>query len=290
MVKSDIKKTTGSNSSLSYEITDRDGFMMRRDNMLYFQQHPRRTGNAYLLFCVAGSAEIVRDTETYIFSEGMEWTLLPDNVIRVQHTSPDFCVRSCCFLPRFFDEVTMRMSTAFLDYIAVRPPFVHPSEKHRIHALTYFDLLQHTYEDMDNVFRRQIAVNLLQSFYMNFFNGVKHRLADNQRIYTAKDKLIRDFHALLLKHHRQHRDVVWYADQLCVSSRYLSQVMHRQAGLSPKQLIDDFLLMEIQVELCSTDYTIQEISQRLGFSSQSVLGRFFKQKTSVSPQEYRKLR
>ena len=92
----------------------------------------------------------------------------------------------------------------------------------------------------------------------------------------------------IVEHHRQASDVRFYADLLNVSSRYLAQVTRRISGKSPKAIIDDFLIHEIELQLKSTDSTVQEIAYRFGFSSQAHFTKFFKKQRGVSPTEFRK--
>jgi len=92
----------------------------------------------------------------------------------------------------------------------------------------------------------------------------------------------------IVEHHRQASDVRFYADLLNVSSRYLAQVTRRISGKSPKAIIDDYLMHEIELQLKSTDSTVQEIAYRLGFSSQAHFTKFFKKLKGISPTEYRK--
>ena len=92
----------------------------------------------------------------------------------------------------------------------------------------------------------------------------------------------------IVEHHREASDVKFYADLLNVSSRYLAQVTRRISGKSPKAIIDDYLIHEIELQLKSTDNTVQEIAYRFGFSSQAHFTKFFKKLKGVSPTEYRK--
>ena len=50
--------------------------------------------------------------------------------------------------------------------------------------------------------------------------------------------------------------------------------------------IDDFAILEIKVLLQSTDLTMQDIADQLGFPDQSYLGRYFKRHEGISPREY----
>lgn len=116
----------------------------------------------------------------------------------------------------------------------------------------------------------------------------------NTQIARASDLLGRSselYNELLdaiAEHHREASDVRYYADLLNVSSRYLAQVTRRISGKSPKAIIDDYLIHEIELQLKSTDNTVQEIAYRFGFSSQAHFTKFFKKLKGVSPTEFRK--
>ena len=87
---------------------------------------------------------------------------------------------------------------------------------------------------------------------------------------------------------RTYSDVHFYADQLNVSSRYLAQVTRRISGKTPKAIIDEYIVKEIERELSTTTHTVQEIANTFGFSSQAHLTKFFKKMRRLTPSEYRK--
>ena len=87
---------------------------------------------------------------------------------------------------------------------------------------------------------------------------------------------------------RTYSDVHFYADQLNVSSRYLAQVTRRISGKTPKAIIDECIVKEIERELSTTTHTVQEIANTFGFSSQAHLTKFFKKMRGLTPSEYRK--
>lgn len=87
---------------------------------------------------------------------------------------------------------------------------------------------------------------------------------------------------------RTYSDVHFYADQLNVSSRYLAQVTRRISCKTPKAIIDEYIVREIERELSTTTHTVQEIANTFGFSSQAHLTKFFKKMRGLTPSEYRK--
>lgn len=86
---------------------------------------------------------------------------------------------------------------------------------------------------------------------------------------------------------RTYSDVHFYADQLNVSSRYLAQVTRRISCKTPKAIIDEYIVKEIERELSTTTHTVQEIANTFGFSSQAHLTKFFKKMRGVTPSAFR---
>ena len=95
------------------------------------------------------------------------------------------------------------------------------------------------------------------------------------------------FVSLVAEHYREAHDVYFYADKLCITTRYLSQITDNVVGKSPKQIIVDYLMSEAKSYLETTRLTIQEIANKLGFSSQTLFCKLFRNQASTSPSEYR---
>ena len=95
------------------------------------------------------------------------------------------------------------------------------------------------------------------------------------------------FVSLVAEHYREAHDVSFYADKLCITTRYLSQITDNVVSKSPKQIIADYLMSEAKSYLETTRLTIQEIADKLGFSSQALFCKFFKTQANTSPSEYR---
>lgn len=94
--------------------------------------------------------------------------------------------------------------------------------------------------------------------------------------------------SLIADHHRTAHDVAFYADQLAITPRYLSQVTKAAVGKSPKQVIDEYLLHEAETMLRTTTLTIKEVSSHLGFTSQVQLSKFVQERRGCTPSELRR--
>ena len=100
---------------------------------------------------------------------------------------------------------------------------------------------------------------------------------------SRSEELYNQFLSAVEQHFRHYADVAFYAEQLNVSARYLGQVTRRVGGRSPKAIIDERIVGEIAAMLTASHTPLKEMAQRLGFSSQAHLSRFFKKHKGVSP-------
>lgn len=121
-----------------------------------------------------------------------------------------------------------------------------------------------------------------------------HDFIHSQVVYAKPDEtggraidIYNSFVSLVAQHYPEAHDVKFYADRLCITTRYLSQITDRAVGKSPKQIIADYIMSEAKTYLDTTRLTIQEIADRLGFSSQALFCKFFKSQEKTSPSEYR---
>ena len=113
-------------------------------------------------------------------------------------------------------------------------------------------------------------------------------LARERNLQGRSSDLYNQFISQVVNYCRTYSDVHFYADQLNVSSRYLAQVTRRISGKTPKNIIDEYIVKEIERELTTTTHTVQEIANSFGFSSQAHLTKFFKKMKGETPSMYRK--
>ncbi len=121
-----------------------------------------------------------------------------------------------------------------------------------------------------------------------------HDFIHSQVVYAKPDEtggraidIYNNFVSLVAEHYRGAHDVAFFADRLCITTRYLSQVTDRVVGKSPKQIIADYIMSEAKTYLSTTRLSIQEIADRLGFSSQTLFCKFFKAQEKTSPSDFR---
>ncbi|MFC7345104.1 helix-turn-helix domain-containing protein [Chryseobacterium zhengzhouense] len=78
------------------------------------------------------------------------------------------------------------------------------------------------------------------------------------------------------------------AEQLNVSTNYLSSLLKSLTGQTTQQHIHGKLIEKAKEKLSTTDLTVSEIAYELGFEHSQSFSKLFKAKTDISPLEFRK--
>ncbi len=268
--------------------TPEEQFVVGDTDLRYFEEHSCRTEGGAILFCRRGSATVTVDQLRDRVTRDTLLLLLPGSILHLNERTDDFRVRFCAFSLELFSEAAYRLD----------PSFFHILHEHAIIRLpdriiegvrNWFPMASYTYRDRGNIFRNTIIRNRLQNVLLEAFDKTQRFAPDvhSQTGTTRQADLFQRFVALVHEHCTEQREVAFYADRLCISTRYLSTIIRSVAHSTAKEFIDRSVVLEIKMLLGSTELSVQEIAYRLHFPDQSYLGRFFKKHTGVSPTEFR---
>jgi AraC family transcriptional regulator, transcriptional activator of pobA len=84
------------------------------------------------------------------------------------------------------------------------------------------------------------------------------------------------------------RSVGHYAKAAGVSPRRLHELVVASTGKSPKEIVDDRVVLEQKRLLAHTDVSIKELAERTGFAEPTNLVKFFRQRTGTTPEAFRR--
>lgn len=256
------------------------------ENLSPVMHHLWKLEGGAIYFCRKGWAHATIDLKDYEIVKNTQVVLLPGTIICINGCSSDFTASFFEFPKEMFMEACMRFEPIFFRFIKEQPCYVLPQENTgAINGLIRATIA--IYNDRENRFRNQIAKNHLQSFMLDIYDKCyryfgKHKIEGG----TRQDEIFKSFVSLVHEHCASQREVSFYADKLCISTKYLTGICKAVTGDSAKKIIDDFAILEIKVLLQSTELTVQEIADRLVFPDQSYLGRYFKRHEGMSPKEY----
>lgn len=267
---------------------DNDMMLFNEVSQLPIPIEPRRMGCKLFALCTQGKAQYSVDTVEYtvyandmmIISEGQ----ITDDVM----LSRDFEGMGIIMSDDFFNEIVKdvhELSTLFLFTRA--NPVCHLTQQECDNIVDYFRMLKQKTDDLKHHFRRETVRSLLTTMIYDLSNIIFRMQNTVDRRQTRGEAIFTQFLQLVELNFRHERRVSWYAKQLCISPKYLSEIIKQVSRRTPNDWIDNFVTLEIRVLLRNSTKSIKEIAQELNFPNQSFFGKFFKEHVGVSPSQYR---
>lgn len=101
------------------------------------------------------------------------------------------------------------------------------------------------------------------------------------------EEYMSQFVELLSQEHERERSVEYYAKRLGITPKYLTIICRKYRGKTASRVIDDVVIHNAMRLLKQHGVSVQQVSERLNFPSQSFFGKFFKQRVGISPSRYK---
>ena len=87
--------------------------------------------------------------------------------------------------------------------------------------------------------------------------------------------------------YRKNREVSYFASELCVTSKYLSEICKKVSGHSANFWINRYTILDISRLLRNKRLSFVEISDLFNFSSPAYFSRYVQRYLGMNPTEYR---
>lgn len=250
---------------------------------------PIRMTFIVLGLCTKGEAHYMLDAQPQTVRPGDAFVVAERHVISDFHASADLDGVCFCVSVNFFREVIQNTSDLSAIFLYARNfPVLHQEEKDIEKFKKYFNAIkQHINEDT-NHFRKELVRTLLLAMFYDLSNVVYHVREDKGKKYSRADVIFNKFIHMIGDHCKRERRVSWYAEQLCITPKYLSECVKAVSRRTPNEWIESYVTLEVSVMLKNTTKTIKEITEEMNFPNQSFLGKYFKEHVGMSPSEYRR--
>lgn len=148
------------------------------------------------------------------------------------------------------------------------------------------ELCRENYTYKKEIIQRYCEIWVLKNISLSEHTARKPELA---RSMNRREQIFRDFLTLLEKYYTEERSISFYANQMCLTPKYLSTIIKEVSGKHGMQWIDDYVCLEAKALLRDGSLSVKQVSDQLHFPSQSMFGRFFKKMTGYSPKQYKQL-
>jgi len=104
----------------------------------------------------------------------------------------------------------------------------------------------------------------------------------------SSDSHFQRFLTLLTQSEVKHRTVESYANELCITPKYLSIVCKKHSGKTANEWICEYVMEDIRYYLKHSDLSIKQVADLLGFPNPSFFGKYVKDHFGLTPIELRK--
>ena len=214
----------------------------------------------------------------------------PGMVVSVIAISNDY--RGICLVTDkdfAFESPTIRdaIRAAYLPVVELSEPRLTLAEEDNHHLMELMGIIRRYLFSPDHPFRSE-CLRTTYGLFLLELNAIQERTICERRFPKRIEELFFDFLRLVPVHFSEHHDVAFYASQLCITPRYLSQIVREVSGRTVVDYINQMLLMEASYLLQQTSLPIVQIADRLHFSEAASFTRFFTRMKGMNPREFRK--
>jgi AraC-like DNA-binding protein len=263
-----------------------------------FSKPIRLVGNV-MVFCVKGSVHMSVNLNEYDVKEGCLVVLTDQDIVKVEKGSDDdirdlhwvVIAMSQNFLTNFRVDFRKILSEGVA---LIETPVLHLDQNIRGYFEDYLKLIGKLANSELPMYKDAVRslISSMVSIAAGQWIADINRLRDKKVVKLNsrsehKTLTFRQFIKLVSENYTQQRQVIFYADQLCMSPKYLSKLVKDVSGKSAPEWIDSYVLLEAKHLLKYSDMPIKEIVFRLNFSNQTVFYKYFKAHTGMTPTDYR---
>lgn len=238
----------------------------------------------------SGGVKFKLDMEEYeVETGGNIITCTPGQIISLESVTPDFDADVKILSRQFMESLLVYLKgTIPVRFGMMRQVVFKNNEQEMQMQKVFVQAVQHALKQTDNPFRLQMVQHVMMAI---FYASDKPQSISNKGdvIRTNADLLTKQFLELVKENFRKERQLKFYADELCITPRYLSRVVKESSGSSAADWIERYVVLEARALLKSTNMNIQQISDSLNFPSQTFFGKYFKRRVGMSPKEYRRV-
>lgn len=265
----------------------KDLFFCYRFHSPISRPRDRVPGRILLVFIDEGELKLMVNGMEVDCRKGQMLFLHPHLELKLISESTNLRGRCIGFTMGLQDSAATNLGPTFFGTL-IRNPVWDMDEEFACATSAFYDLFEYNCKHSASSLCADVAVSLFTSFLQLFREKMSEvvDMEEKTRSITSKSIMGR-FANLLHTNYKEHHQVLFYADKMCISPKYLSFTVKEATGLTPKEHIDRKLAIESLYLLGKSELTIQEISFRLGFPDQSYFGRFFKRMFGISPMGYR---
>lgn len=271
-----------------------------------WQEGPQVLTYGAILICRKGKARLNVNYKDWELYEGAVITLFPNDVVELKvegdckspetengdckspQTANSFQAEILKYNPSLLREASLQLEqTVYSSLRKDRCRQDTPVVTNIINGM--FSLLKVYFDQSECTCISQLVLCQLKAFFIGFHEYLQRNpqyRPDEVKSYRVRE-LFNRFMMLLERDYKISRDVNYYAAQMNISSKYLTNIVSQVTGHTPKTIIDQYVILQLKLHLKRTTQSIKEMAWEFHFADVSFFCRYFKKHTGLTPQQIR---
>ena len=298
------------------ELSSQQEASLFRSGLEEWQEGPQVLTYGAILICRKGKARLNVNYKDWELYEGAVITLFPNDVVELKvdgdckspqtengdfkspqtengdckspQTANSFQVEILKYNPSLLREASLQLEqTVYSSLREDRCRQDTPVVTNIINGM--FGLLKVYFDQTECTCISQLVLCQLKAFFIGFHEYLQRNpqyRPDEVKSYRIRE-LFNRFMMLLEKDYKISRDVNYYAEQMNISSKYLTNIVSQVMGHTPKTIIDQYVILQLKMHLKRTTQSIKEMAWEFHFADVSFFCRYFKKHTGLTPQQIR---
>ncbi len=241
-----------------------------------------------ILFITAGKAKYMLDFEILDLEEGDVLFLNPGQVfqcLELHNASGTILSFGDDFFIVYYDKDFFKVNVNLLNHLS-QQLVVRIGNAHRLNLYSLLSLIK-----LETAESHICKPTIIQQRLIDALLNMLHRECEKQAV---KDVIIAEwslairYKMLVQKNISMQYNVDYFTKELKVSKSTLQKATKIAFEKTPKEILEDTLLLEAKRLLLISSMQIQEIAYELGFTDPTNFTKFFKRHEGLTPDKFRK--
>lgn len=250
-----------------------------------------------LVYCMEGSMEMIYNEKKIVVLPEHILCVLPNTYCGGNIPSPDFKfillrVKADLFQQILLDNFHIEPHWWEKQQVMEASPCIRLYPYYQDLIITYHHLLELCLKDHTrNLYRTTITHSIVRAIIMELLNYMDTALDFSEKNGARENVRQSDYSFRrflnLLHQNPNEREVKWYAEQMGITPKYLSEICKTRSGKSASEWIAEIALADIKQQLLHTSDSVKTIAYKLNFPNSSFFCQYVRKHTGMSPLEIR---
>lgn len=238
--------------------------------------------------CLGGCCSFMFNGQRFDFHEGDLMIVRKGKLLDDIRLSEGFVVRTLYVTASFIELCTPQTNYGMKGQLSLfLNPVMSLDAGQRFVCERDFRWIDYRLAQTGHTFYRELLINAVQSAILDFFDF--HSVINRESTISTQNASLMSRFLDMLENgdYRNNREVTYYADALCVTPKYLSEVSKKVSGYPANYWINRYTSLDIARLLRDKTLTFVQISDMFRFSSPAYFSRYVQRTLGLNPTQYR---